>query len=100
VACRTAETLEASAVLCLSFPLHPPGRPGQSRADELRRPVEAGIPLHVIQGQRDPFGTPQEVRAELPDPAFVTAAKGTHSFGRSPADVIAAARAFLTEVVS
>jgi uncharacterized protein len=95
VACRTAERLEAAGVLCLSFPLHPPGKPEQSRADELRRPVQAGIPLHVIQGRRDPFGTPAEVRAGLPDPAFVSDAQGTHSFGRAPADVVAAARSFL-----
>jgi pimeloyl-ACP methyl ester carboxylesterase len=57
--------------------------------------VEAGIPLHVVQGRRDPFGTPTEVRAELPDPAYVTEANGTHSFGRAPADVVAAATGFL-----
>jgi predicted alpha/beta-hydrolase family hydrolase len=95
VACRTADELSAAGVLCLSFPLHPPGKPEASRAGELRRPVEAGIPLHVVQGRRDPFGTPDEVRAELPDPAYVTAANGTHSFGRAPADVVAAARDFL-----
>jgi predicted alpha/beta-hydrolase family hydrolase len=82
-------------VLCLAFPLHPPGKPDVSRAGELRRPVEAGIPLHVVQGERDPFGGPDEVRAELPDPAWVTAAAGTHSFGRSPSDVVEAARRFL-----
>jgi predicted alpha/beta-hydrolase family hydrolase len=99
VACRTAAELSAAGVLCLSFPLHPPGKPGSSRAEELRRPVEAGIPLHVIQGRRDPFGTPEEVRAELPDPAWVTAAQGTHSFGRAPADVVVAARDFLLGLV-
>ena len=98
VACRTAEQLHADGVLCLAFPLHPPGKPELSRADELRRPIEAGIPTHVIQGARDPFGTPGEVRAELPDPAYVTGAKGTHSFGRAPADVVAAARSFLDQL--
>ena len=95
VACRTAATLSAAGVLCLSFPLHPPGKPELSRAGELRRPLEAAIPLHVVQGRRDPFGTPAEVRAELPDPAYVTEANGTHSFGRAPADVVAAAAGFL-----
>jgi len=98
VACRTAEQLRADGVLCLAFPLHPPGKPELSRADELRRPIEAGIPTHVIQGARDPFGTPREVRAELPDPAYVTEARGTHSFGRAPADVVAAARSFLDQL--
>jgi predicted alpha/beta-hydrolase family hydrolase len=100
VACRTAQAVGADAVLCLSFPLHPPGAPERSRADELRLPVVAGLPLHVVQGARDPFGTPDEVRAELPAPDLVSSAKGTHSFGRAPVDVVAAARAFLQQVVS
>lgn len=95
VACRTAEAVAADAVLCLSFPLHPPGKAELSRAGELRMPVEAGLPVHVVQGRRDPFGTPGEVRAELPDPAYVTAANGTHSFGSAPHDVVDAVRAFL-----
>jgi predicted alpha/beta-hydrolase family hydrolase len=60
VACRTAERLGASAVVALAFPLHPPGRPERSRADELRG--AAGRPRIVIQGTRDPFGTADEVR--------------------------------------
>ncbi|QGN57976.1 alpha/beta family hydrolase [Nostocoides sp. HKS02] len=98
VACRTAEQLGADAVLCLAFPLHLPGRPEASRAPELLRPIEAGLPVCVIQGARDPFGTPDEVRATVPDPASVVGVKGTHSFGRAPADVVAAAVAFLTAV--
>src|SRR5439155_2607468 len=31
VACRTADRTGAVAVLCLAFPLHPPGRPDRSR---------------------------------------------------------------------
>ena len=72
VACRTAHDCGADGVLALSFPLHPPGKPEASRAEELRAPLPHGIPLHVVQGATDPFGTPEEVRAELPDPALVT----------------------------
>ena len=36
VACRTAAELGAAAVLCLAFPLHPPGRPEKSRLDDPR----------------------------------------------------------------
>lgn len=95
VACRTAEIVAADGVLCLSFPLYPPGKPEKSRAAELRLPLEVGLPLHVVQGARDPFGTPDDVRAELPDPSYVTAAAGTHSFGKDPADVTAAVLAWL-----
>ena len=58
VACRTASAAGATAVLALAFPLHPPGRPDRSRADELRA---AGVDVLVINGDRDPFG--------IPDPA-------------------------------
>ncbi|MFD7444212.1 alpha/beta family hydrolase [Streptomyces sp. NPDC059909] len=57
VACRTARELGARAVLALSFPLHPPGRPEKSRADEL---LGAGVPVLVVQGGKDPFGKPEE----------------------------------------
>ncbi|MFI9761930.1 alpha/beta family hydrolase [Streptomyces sp. NPDC051963] len=57
VACRTATELGAHAVLALSFPLHPPGRPEKSRADEL---LGAGVPTLVVQGGNDPFGRPEE----------------------------------------
>ncbi len=95
VACRTAESVGADGVLCLSFPLHPPGKPEKSRAFELRLPLEAGLPMLVVQGARDPFGTSDDVRAELPDPSYVTAAAGTHSFSKEPADVTSAVLAWL-----
>ncbi|MGW0366055.1 alpha/beta hydrolase family protein [Streptomyces sp. NPDC002990] len=57
VACRTAAALDAAGVLALAFPLHPPGRPEKSRAEEL---TGAGRPTLVVQGARDPFGRPQE----------------------------------------
>lgn len=57
VACRTASGLGARAVLALSFPLHPPGRPEKSRKDEL---LASGVPALVVQGGHDPFGRPAE----------------------------------------
>ncbi|HEX7661886.1 MAG TPA: alpha/beta family hydrolase [Pseudonocardiaceae bacterium] len=56
VACRTAGDGQAVAVLCLAFPLHPPGRPETSRQEELDA-VE--VPTLVVQGERDPFGQPK-----------------------------------------
>jgi uncharacterized protein len=55
VACRTAGETRAKAVLCLAFPLHPPGRPEVTRQDELDG---VPVPVLVIQGQSDPFGLP------------------------------------------
>ena len=95
VAFRTAHLVEADAALALAFPLHPPGKPELSRAGELRAPVPHGIPLHVVQGETDPFGTPAEVRAELPDPSWVSVVKGGHGFTKKPDDLVAAAVAFV-----
>lgn len=62
-ACRTAAGLDARGCLALSFPLHPPGRPERSRLDEL---AGAGVPTLVVQGERDPFGRPEEFPDPLP----------------------------------
>lgn len=69
VACRTAADLGARAVIALAFPLHPPGRPERSRAGEL---AGAGVPVVVVQGERDPFGAP----GELPPVSKLLAAPG------------------------
>ena len=45
-------------------------------------------------GERDPFGTPGEVRAELGDAAYVTAVKGEHTI-RATGPLVDAARAFV-----
>jgi uncharacterized protein len=55
VACRTATAAGALAVLCLAFPVHPPGRPEKDRLAELAAPA---VPVLVVQGERDPFGRP------------------------------------------
>lgn len=86
VACRTALALDASAVVCLAFPLHPPGRPERSRADELSG---CGVPALVVQGRRDAFGTPDEVRAAVPG-AQVVAVDGDHGL-KADVDAVAAA---------
>ena len=86
VACRTSVEVGASAVLCLAFPLHPPGRPEKSRLAELDA-VE--VPTLVVQGERDPFGLP----AAGPKREVVTIL-GSHSL-RSSSAVEAAVSAWL-----
>jgi predicted alpha/beta-hydrolase family hydrolase len=55
VACRTARDGQAVAVVCLAFPVHPPGKPDKTRQPELDA-VE--VPTLVVQGENDPFGRP------------------------------------------
>ncbi|MEV7791650.1 alpha/beta family hydrolase [Streptomyces sp. NPDC087512] len=75
VACRTASELGAHAVLALSFPLHPPGKPEKSRAAEL---LGAGVRTLVVQGGNDPFGKP----AEFPEGTYelIEVPYGDHGF--------------------
>ncbi|GAA1302596.1 alpha/beta family hydrolase [Pseudonocardia xinjiangensis] len=56
VACRTATEGGAVGVLCLAFPVHPPGRPEKDRLPELAAPT---VPVLVVQGRTDPFGRPE-----------------------------------------
>jgi predicted alpha/beta-hydrolase family hydrolase len=57
VACRTAADTGAIGVLCLAFPLHPPGRPEKTRLPELEAVT---VPVLIVQGVSDPFGMPPE----------------------------------------
>ena len=93
VACRLAGELGADGVLCLSFPLVPPGKGSEkSRIGELLAPVEHALPVHVVQGAKDPFGRPDDVREALAGADVrVDEAPGTHSFtdGAAVADLVA-----------
>jgi predicted alpha/beta-hydrolase family hydrolase len=85
VACRTAQEAGAIAVIAMAFPLHPPGKggiPEMSRAGELRG---AGVPVLVVNGDRDPFGIPDQADTDR----LVVLPGETHSLSRQP-DVIAA----------
>jgi uncharacterized protein len=90
VACRTAVAAGARAVVALAFPLHPPGRPEQSRVGELRA---ASVDVLVVNGERDPFGIPAQE-----DAARVVVLPGeTHALTRNPAAVGAAVGSWLAE---
>lgn len=93
VACRTALGSGAVGVLALAFPLHPPGRPENSRLPELDG---AGVPVLVLQGERDPFGMPPPgERREV-----IVLPGADHSLKRGHAAAAAAAVAFVTRLSS
>jgi len=86
VACRTAAQTQAVAVLCLAFPLRPPGRaasaPASSRLPELDA---VPVPTLVIQGAQDPFGIPPASANRT-----VVTVTGNHGL-KSDLDAVAAA---------
>jgi len=85
---------EPSGVVTLGYPLHPPGKPQQLRTAHLG---SVRTPWLIVQGSRDAFGTPDELR---PVVATMSAAVtlhivegGDHSFAvaRTPRDAVLAA---------
>jgi predicted alpha/beta-hydrolase family hydrolase len=92
VACRTAEATGAVGVLCLAFPLQPPGRADRpSRLSELD---EVAVPTLVVQGARDAFGIPPATGLRT-----VVQVQGDHSLRTDLEAIGAAVRAWLPGVV-
>jgi predicted alpha/beta-hydrolase family hydrolase len=58
-----AQHLEGlSGIVVLGYPLHPPGKPDQLRVAHL---PSIAVPLLIVQGERDPFGAPDEFTPHL-----------------------------------
>jgi uncharacterized protein len=94
VACRTADETGASGVLCLAFPVHPPGKAGDPSKSRLHELDAVGVPTLVVQGENDPFGLPPEG----PDRIVITV-PGNHSL-RNTAAIAAAVTPWLSEHVA
>ncbi len=57
-----AEGLSAAALVLLSYPLHPVGKPERLRVEHF---PGIGVPTLFCNGDRDPFGTPDEVNGQI-----------------------------------
>ncbi len=96
VACRTARQAAAASVIALAFPVHPPGKaddPARSRAGELR---SAGVPVLVINGDRDPFGMPDAADAAR----LVVLAGQTHSLSGRLETITAEVESWLSQIIT
>jgi predicted alpha/beta-hydrolase family hydrolase len=78
-----------AGVVVFGYPLHPPGKPDQLRVAHL---PSITVPVLIIQGERDSFGVPDELRPHLDamkgDVLLHVIPKGDHSLsvrGRAPA---------------
>jgi len=60
VAADPEHTSDVDALVFLGYPLHPPGRPDKLRDSHL---PQIKAPMLFVQGERDVFGTPDELRA-------------------------------------
>lgn len=93
-----AEPRLTEALLLLSYPLHPPGRPSELRTAHF---PDVRTPALFAHGSADPFGTRDELdaaRARMPGRTARLAIEGAgHDLGRGGAPAVAAtiAAAFL-----
>ena len=59
MASMLADELAVRGLVCLGYPFHPPARPDKPRVEHL---AALRTPCLIVQGTRDPFGTPSDVR--------------------------------------
>jgi predicted alpha/beta-hydrolase family hydrolase len=104
IASMVADRAAVAGLVCLGYPFHPPRRPEQLRIAHLR---ELRTPTLIVQGRRDPFGTPEEVEGYDLSAAITVRwlPDGDHSFaprvrsGRTLADNMAEACAAVAAFV-
>jgi hypothetical protein len=79
IASMVADEVGARGLVCLGYPFHPPGRPDRLRTKHLETLT---TPALIVQGTRDPFGTPEEIEGyRLSDSIQIKwIENGDHSF--------------------
>jgi uncharacterized protein len=97
IASHVADRARVRGLVCLAYPFHPPGQPEKLRTAHLR---ELRTPALIVQGTRDPFGTPEEIAGYELSPSIELAwiEGGDHSF-KPPARSGRTERESLAEVV-
>jgi predicted alpha/beta-hydrolase family hydrolase len=79
IASMVADEVGARGLVCLGYPFHPPGRPEKLRTRHLETLSTSAL---IVQGTRDPFGTPEDVAGYRLSPAIrvVWLEDGDHSW--------------------
>jgi hypothetical protein len=78
-----AEGLEAAALVLVSYPLHPPGKPDRLRTEHFGA---LAVPCLFVSGRRDAFATPDELAREttaIPGDVTLSFVDGDHSLRKS-----------------
>jgi uncharacterized protein len=79
IASMVADEAAVRGLVCLGYPFHPPGKPEKLRTAHL---ADLRTPALIVQGERDPFGTREDVAGYTLSPAirihWIEA--GDHSF--------------------
>jgi predicted alpha/beta-hydrolase family hydrolase len=79
MASMVADEVRARGLVCLGYPFHPPGKPERLRTQHL---AALATPALIVQGERDPFGTREDVAGYALSPSIRLAwlPDGDHSF--------------------
>ena len=91
-----AEGLEVAALVLVSYPLHPPGRPDRLRTAHF---PDLHLPCLFVSGRRDAFGAPDELRLEaeaIPGPVTLDFVDGDHSLRKRNLEVADIVASWLT----
>src|SRR5580693_7468935 len=87
-----ADGLRVAALVLVSYPLHPPGRPERLRTAHF---PDLHLPCLFVSGRRDAFASPAELEQEtkaIPGPVTIVFVDGDHSLRKSEsavADIVA-----------
>ena len=90
-----AEGLDVAALVLVSYPLHPPGKPERLRTEHF---PQLDVPCLFVSGRKDAFATPAELEREvaaIPGPVTVSFVEGDHSLRRSEAEAAALVASWL-----
>jgi predicted alpha/beta-hydrolase family hydrolase len=90
-----ADGLAAAGVVLIAYPLHPPGRPDRLRTEHLGA---LRVPSLWICGDRDPFGTPEELagaQALVAGPVTTCTLAGRHDLKGQDEAIVACLRRWL-----
>lgn len=93
-----ADGLPAAGLVLLSYPLHPPGKPGNLRVDHF--PL-LRVPVLLVAGDKDPFGSPAEVAEAvraIPGPVTQVWLTGGHDPQKQDGAIAAAVVAWLRDL--
>ena len=78
-----ADGLEAAALVLISYPLHPPGKPDRLRTEHF---PALQVPCLFVSGRRDAFATTDELEREttaIPGDVTLSFVDGDHSLRKS-----------------
>ncbi len=89
-----AEGLVATALVLLSYPLHPPGKPDNLRIEHV---ADIAVPTLFVSGEKDPFGSAAEFAQHVPTisgPTTMQWVAGNHS-PKGNDEIVAMVRRYL-----